>query len=395
MAKPRVSLVAAFTVALLAQDALAAPATAAAAAASGEAFTYRVGGRFHWDADSYDGVLSDAGAGGRRFETELRRARVESSGTFLEDFAWVFDIDVFDRGGTRDAEVFAAGLTYTGWRWADLFVGRQKEPFGLERLSSSNAIASIERNYYVGASDVSRQPHFGVRFDGEAGPLHWSAGLFSPNGNPKKSNGSDRVAFTGRLFGTPIDDGDRVLHLGFGYTDRGLDDPESQRGFGVRVARTAEALQSGSVLADDDHQYGLEMLYLQGAWFLQGEVFQRRLSSAGGGPDGTVRSHYVQLAWTVTGERRDYLASRGIPDAIRPAGPRGALELVAKYDGIVFDVDGLDDQEATGYLLGANWYVNRYARVMLNLIRLDSDGIAAQGLDDKSTVISARLQVAI
>jgi phosphate-selective porin OprO and OprP len=393
MTRLLVNLLAVFAVAIAAQAALAPPASAAGASV-GEV-TYRVGGRFHWDADSYDGALSDAGAGGRRFETQLRRARFETSGTFLEDFAWVFDVDVFDRGGTRDAEVFAAGLTYSGWRWADVFIGRQKEPFGLERLASSNAIASIERNYFVDATDASRQPHFGIRFDGHTGPLRWSAGLFSPNGNPKNADGGDRIAFTGRLFGTPLDDGERTLHLGFGYTDRGLEDPELQQGFGVRVARTGDALPSRSILADDDRQLGLEALYLNGPWSVQSEAFQRRMSGADGGPDGTVRSYYVQLAWTVTGESRGYLASRGIPGMIRPAGPRGAVELVAKFDDMVFDVDGLPDQQATGYLLGANWYVNRYVRVMLNVVRLDTDGFVPQGLDDKSTVVSARLQVAI
>lgn len=358
-------------------------------------FTYKIGGRIQWDTDSYDGALSSAGTGDRRFNTLLRRARIETSGTILEDFGYVLDVNINDKSADRSAEIHAAGLKYTGWERVDVFVGRDKEPFGLEELASSKAISSIERNYFTDASDVDAQPHFGFRVDGKGGPVGWSVGAFSPDGNPKTSGGSDRIALTGRVFGAPIADDERVLHLGAAYTDRRLDDPELLRGFSVKVAKTGDAIAARQILADEDRALGLELLYLQGPWSLQAEAFQRDLKGAGGGPDGEVRHFYLQGTWTITGESRGYSAQRGIPGQVNPAGRRGAVELVAKYDDLAFDVDGEPEQNVSGYLIGANWYVNRHVKLMLNVIRVTSDDVIASGLDDDATVISTRLQVAI
>jgi phosphate-selective porin OprO and OprP len=356
-------------------------------------FTFKLGGRVMWDADSYDGAQS--ADGNRRFNTELRRARLETSGTLLTDFSYVFDVNINDQSADKDAEVFAAGLKYTGWRHVDLFIGRDKEPFGLEEMTSSKAISSIERNYFTDATDADAQPHFGVRLDGKSGPLGWSVGAFNPNGNPQDSDGSDRYALTGRVFGAPLLDGDRVLHLGAGYTDRRLDEAQPAAGFGIRVAKTGDRLGSREIVIDDDRQAGIEVLFLNGPWSLQGEAFRRDMTGAAGGPDGVVRHYYLQATWTVTGETRGYRAGQGIPGIIVPEGPRGALELVAKIDDIEFDVDGEADQTVSGYLIGANWYANKHVKVMLNVIRVNTDEIVESGLDDDATVIAARLQVAI
>jgi phosphate-selective porin OprO/OprP len=387
-------------VAAIAWLAIAAP-TGPAQAASGlrassddGSYTVSLGGRVMWDTDTFDGALNRDHDGERRFDAQLRRARVELAATAHQTFHGILDVNINDDNGIGSAEVHAAGVRYSGWRIADVFIGRNKEPFGLEELTSSKAISSIERNYFTEATDVDSQAYFGVRLDGKAGPLGWSAGVFNPAGNPQSDDGGDRLAFTGRVFAAPIHQDGRVLHLGAAYTDRNLDQPISTSGFKLDIAEAGGELDSSTVMVDEDRQGGLEALYLEGPFSIQAEAFRRDLSGAPGEPDAQVDHQYLQVTWAVTGESRGYKRSEGIPGMIRPGGRRGAVELVAKLDRIRFDVDGRPDEEAQGVLVGANWYPNQHVKLMVNVIRVSSDGVVGAAEDDNATVLSTRVQFA-
>lgn len=359
-------------------------------------YTFRLGGRLQWDMDSFDGVLNAANDGERRFNSQLRRGRIELSGSLPNEFEWVFDVNFFDNG---DTEIHAAGVRYSGWRLADVFVGRTQEPFGLDELTSSKAIATMRRTAINDATDADSQAHYGVRLDGVAAGIGWSAGMFNPADNPRREDGGDRLAFTGRVFGAPINDDARVLHFGAAYTDRNLDAAETLHGFRLRVAESRERVPSATLLARNDRQIGLEALFMDGPLSLQAEYFIRDLPGAAGGRDGKVRSHYLQAAWTLSGESRGYKASRGVPGMITPAGRRGAVELVARVEHLAFDHDGAGqgrarDQKARIVIAGANWYVNRNVKLMFNLSRVDTSNLTEPAEDDDGLALSARLQVA-
>jgi len=357
-------------------------------------YTVKLGGRIMFDTDSYDGVLNRDNDGERRFDTELRRTRIESSGSVYRNWQWVADLNFNDDPDAPTTEWHALGIRYTGFSAFSIFVGRDKEPFGLEELISSKAISSIERNYFTEATDVDSQPHHGIRLDGQAGPVGWSAALNSPVDRPQQENGDDRIAFTGRLFGAPIHDDTRTLHLGAGFTDRNLDQPIRQSGFKLDIAETGGELDSSSRLIRQDRQAGIEVMYLNGPYSLQSELFRKDTPGAGPEPDGTVDAWYLQFTWSVTGEPRTYKAAQGIADIVKPAGALGALELVAKVDRIDYRADGRDHETVTGYLAGVNWYVNPNVRLMLNYIHVDSDNLTAPGEDTTADVISTRIQFA-
>lgn len=359
------------------------------------AYNFELGGRLMWDMDSFDGILNLPNGGDRRFNSRLRRARLELAGQFPGDFEWIFDVNFLDDGSGGDAEVHAAGLRYTGWQAAEVFVGRIKEPFGLEELTSSKAISSMRRAVLTEATDADNQPYYGIRFDGMLGKVGWSVGAFNPNGNPSTDDGSDRFALTGRVFTAPIAADDRVLHLGAAYTDRNLDQAEELTAFRLGIAESAdERPVADALLAREDRQVGLEALYIHGAWSLQSEYFLRELRGAEAAPDADVRSHYLQGTWTVTGQGRRYDPRQGIPEIIRPDGPGGAVELVARWERIVFDRPEQVNPTARLYVGGINWYVNRNVKLMLNVTRLETDDVAADVAEDDALVYSGRIQVA-
>lgn len=376
---------------LLAATVAGATSVDAATIGDGTPYSLDIGGRLMWDMDRFDDVLNLENDGEWRFNTQLRRARLEMSGKLPGHFDWVLDVNYLD--DTNDTEIHAAGLRYSGWRFANVFFGRDKEPFGLEELASSKAISLLRRNVFTDATDVDRQSHYGLRLDGFAGPVGWSAGVFNPGGNPTTEDGSDRLAFTGRVFTAPIQDGNRVLHFGVAATDRNLDTAESLRGFGLRVAETGERIASASILAEDDRQLGLEALYLNGAFSLQAELFLRDLDGPDGGPDGLVDSQYLQATWTVTGETRGYRAAQGVPGMPTPTNG-GAVELVARAERIEFDRDGADDQSGRIYVIGVNYYPNRNVKLMFNLSHADTDALVGAGQPDDGLAMSGRIQVA-
>lgn len=355
-------------------------------------YSFELGGRAMWDMDSFDGVLNRAHDGERRFDAQLRRARIEMSGDLPGEFDWKFDVNFLENG---DSEVHAAGLRYGGWRFASVFVGRDKEPFSLEELTSSNALSTIRRNFLVEATDADNQPNYGIRLDGFVGPVGWSAGLFNPNGNPKNADGGDRIAYTGRVFGAPIHADDRVLHFGAAYSDRNLDQAQELPGFSVRAAESADRLPTSVLLTREDRQAQVEFLYLDGPISIQGEHFWRDMKGTDANPDAQVRSQYLQATWTVTGETRGYKASAGVPGMVRPSHRRGALELVAKAENILFDRRGEPNPEARSYLLGANWYANPAIKFMFDVSWFETRHLVPDGADDDSLVFSGRIQVAI
>ena len=60
------------------------------------AFSFKLGGRIMWDADSFDGVLNRSNDGSRRLSKDLRRSRLELGGTAYDAWKFKFDVDIKD-----------------------------------------------------------------------------------------------------------------------------------------------------------------------------------------------------------------------------------------------------------------------------------------------------------
>jgi phosphate-selective porin OprO/OprP len=92
--------------------------------ADGE-FAIKVGARLHADFAVHNG---DRDTGRAAVDgTELRRARIELSGTMYRDWRWAAETDLAD----NDVSVKDFWLSYTGFDKFDLTVGHQKQPYSL------------------------------------------------------------------------------------------------------------------------------------------------------------------------------------------------------------------------------------------------------------------------
>ena len=381
--------------------------------------SFQFGGRLMLDYDSYDFDNNKEPAEAKdASEAEWRRTRITAKGTVKKDWDYGLTVNIDD--GDSSADINTAYIKYSGFKPISLTVGKFKEPFGLERLTSSKWISTIERGmmYEILESSctsadykekclASGQPDLGgVMVSGvhpEMGNLNWALGVFDDG--VREKDGDDNYGFTGRIAVAPRLSDDSFMHLGLAFSEREIEDGESAAGYKAQTrlgVHTADKYTLGEIKAmDDASQWGLEAAFVTGPFSLQIEYMD--LDIDGGNytennmtkksDDLESESYYIQGTWTLTGEHRSYKTKGAYFDKIEPKAAMGAWELVARYEEADAEVAGIEN-EAEKLVLGVNWYANSNVKFMLNYIDAEVDyGDAARKTDD-GDAISFRAQYA-
>ena len=293
---------------------------------------FNIGGRIQWD---YNYAEADSASDADENNLDIRRARIFLKGTVDKnwDYKAQFNIgeDGSDAGTVEDLYI-----RYKGWgKQANLTVGRQKEPFGLEEQTSSKDISILERSALTEQHTFGRST--GVQLHGKGSNWTYGIGLFE-NETADSDKGAEDVALTGRVTYAPINEGDNVLHLGFAFSERG-----GTQGVSANSAESA---------------YALEVAGVNGAFHYQGEYFDTDQV------DGdSIDGFYVQAGWVLTGESRPY--KDGKFKIIKPSSDTGAWEAVIRYEdgfGNFSDIE-LPRTDGNQLALGLNYYPNSSVRI--------------------------------
>lgn len=374
-------------------------------------FKWRLRGRLHVNGGFFrndDGALKRTPL---EDGVDIRRARLTLESTIWK--AWDFKIqyDFATTGGGDE------GLrdVYLRYRFQDLpnawplavTVGQFKEPLGLESLMSSNDMTFIERalgtrvfHDFGGGSDGRR---VGVGLHTYGHEL-WTAsaavfGKAAAGNEFGKDQESDPLVFAGRVTLAPIQAEDRVVHLGFGGSWLKFDGPTAVRFRMVPEARMGESVRliDTGFLPDTRTVVRLmpEAAVLYGPVSLQGEYLRAQLF---GQDDHDFDSWYVQAAWTITGEPREYDFEDGIfknphPHSMVGQGGIGAWEVAARYSMLdLGDCANPLCAKEKNFTADLNWYVNPNAKLMFNYVRvLDLNQGAFEGANPDIFEASARL----
>ncbi len=352
-------------------------------------FSIKIGTRLHAEASAHSGDLppgSDANDG-----TELRRARIETSGKFAGNWRWAAEVDFAD----NDTSVKDFWLGYTAKNGTKLSFGHQKQPYSLVVEMSSNDIPFIERSVdnFLLLPFVDRAIGFRAEHSGN----HWfaAAGVFGEAVSPGTENDEGWGA-SGRFVYSPIITDDQVLHLGIRAS---LREPSTES-FRIKDETThlsnLAIVDSGQITAVDRATLtGLEAAYVRDAFSIVGE-YTALASDRNGLADLDFDGWNVYSTWSLTGESRAsvYRIDAGEFKRLKPAtefdmdnGTWGAWELALRYANINLN-DGLFIGGEESVLTSAlNWYPNSNVRFMLEWSRiLDTDSStplrqAADGLD--------------
>ncbi|OZB03072.1 MAG: ATPase, partial [Marinobacter sp. 34-60-7] len=300
--------------------------------------SFQLGGRLQWD---YDATQSDAN-GVDTTDFDVRRARLYAKGHF-GDWAYKAQFNVAESNGAKGGTAEDLYIRYLGFgSAATVTIGKQREPFGLEQLTSSKDISALERSAITERYAPDRNG--GIQLSGKGDNWTYGIGYFEANGDG--SDDFNNTAVTARGTVAPIQTNNMVVHLGAGYTTR---DAYTQ--------------------ADEVDTFNLELAGASGPFHAQAEYFD----SEEGQVD--VDGYYVQLGWIITGESRPYKA--GVFKRVKPASPKGAWEVVARFedgDGKYSDV-GLATTDGEQTTLGLNYYANNNVRVGVSYM----DGEEANG----------------
>jgi phosphate-selective porin OprO/OprP len=158
-------------------------------------------------------VQSEAGdQGDARFSdgndrVYLRRARINATGRFLEEFNFRAELEL--AGSLANTSAFRAQLTdgYVNWNRfdsANVRVGQFKTPFGFEQLYQDSQLTFAERSLVSDRLTPGRQ--LGAQAGGEYwfDRFNWAVGVFNGNGINQNFNDNDRFLEVGRVSVAPV-----------------------------------------------------------------------------------------------------------------------------------------------------------------------------------------------
>lgn len=355
-------------------------------------YALKIGTRLHAEASTHSGDLpagSDPVDG-----TELRRARIETKGTFGEVWDWVAEVDFADN--STSIKDFHLGFTTDGG--TKISFGHQKQPYSLMVEMSSNDIPFIERSVDNFLAIPFSDRALGVRV--ERSGEHWFAagGVFGESVSPNVGQNDEGWGVSGRYVWAPILEDDRVLHLGVRALTRApSSDTDSIRIRDETTHMSNLRIVDTGVLTDVDRTNvaGVEAAYAQGPFSIVGE-YSALDGSRDGLPDVSFDSWSVYTTWSLTGESRAsiYRMSAGEFKRLKPSrsfdldeGAWGAWEVAFRYASIDLNDGAVIGGEESVFTSALNWYLNTNMRLMLEWSTIvDTDGStalrqAADGLD--------------
>jgi len=342
----------------------------------------QIGGRFMLDYDSFDGVHNASNNGNSGSDSEIRRGRIFIKSAFNKNWETKLQINVDDKGNKDRFE--DAYLKYKGLSIGTVTIGKHKEGFGLEELTSSKYISTVERSMMTNAFAPGRS--YGVSVTGHKDKFNYSVGLFKLG---QDQNDDQTYSFTARLAYAPIMEKNNLLHFGIAASTR------DYSGNSYQISERAEVhlandkpAQSIASDADKVSLLGLESAWVNGPLSLQVEYQQASVSAVTGSTDADYSGYYIMGSYFFTGESRPY--KKGAFSKIKPQSSDGAWELVLRKSNLDL-VDNLSGTQTDNTTVGLNYYANASVRFMFNYITTDVEGPNYTGEKD-GNAISLRAQ---
>ena len=299
--------------------------------------------------------------GEQRDRGQLRASRLLLRGTvgtgYVVRYLVAGEYKGFDVSADRDWEMTDVSLTFPLRGPATtLTVGKTKQPFVYEMVGDAANLAFQERvlsPFFVSRSVGARLSHvtadrrstlsFGVYNDSWAG-----SSSKGPN------DGTDVAARATRALWLE-EGGRRLLHVGASVRRVGADGGTLRYRGRPESNVSSYFVDTGTFAADRALHVGLEALWQHGPWSVIGEWVGAKVDAPASG-DPSFGGFYLGVSWVVTGENRPYDTSVGYARRVTPAGPDGALELVARASRVDLDGGGIRGGRFVKSYLGANWW---------------------------------------
>ncbi|WP_303291104.1 OprO/OprP family phosphate-selective porin [Marinobacter sp. SS5-14b] len=342
---------------LLTGMALALPLPAVA-----EELAVELGGYVAGGVDHYGAFYDEEGASSTT-RGVLRNAKLQLELAWGEHWEAELDGGYSIEGDKKEAELGDAYVQYLGDRRFRATLGRFKEPFGLERLTSYSSINTSERSLVTSAFAPGRSTGLQVGQFRKSGT--WALGVFTD-----EPDGGSTRAVTGRVTRAPVRSDAGVLHLGAAASWRDLNDERFQIKDEGEVFSADNVIRSPRFDARDSWLAGLEAAWLSGRLALSAEAMTQSVRRTNG-ERWQYSGAYLQASLFLTEDQRRY--SRGEFKRVKPQHRGGAWELVLRHSAVDLRDRGLG-AEASVTAVGLNYYLGKAFQVRVNYLLPEISG---------------------
>lgn len=308
--------------------------------------------------------------------SEFRRSRLSLKLNAFDSLSAKLQLAAED----GELDVKDAYISWSGYDPIDITIGKQKEPFGFEKLLSSRNALMNERSMNTQAFAPGRA--LGVSFSGDGlkkNALTWQLGYFSPEN-------SEQSAITGRLTYAPIIQKKLTLHLGFAFSERDYGGEEYRINETLEVHTADSLIESKKLDVNKVSLKGFEFLWQRQGLTALAEWQTSKVTTL----DNNIYEYdgsNIQLSYLFTMAKRKY--KKGMLSGVNF---QNQWELTARWSDLNLKEE---DRHAETLSLGVNYYFNKHIKFMVDVIHARYDYFnddALTKIEQEGNALSLRFQ---
>lgn len=342
----------------------------------GKITTFKFGGGFLYDFAAYkqdeDGRKQSDSSGYELEPTfKVRDFRITASGQFKTKRIISWKLGMMYDGISREWFVRESGFMINIPEiWSNIFIGRTKEGFSLNKVMVGYAGWTMERQM---ALDVIPILADGVKWLGflPDSRILWNVGIYNDVFSEGEGFSTYEWQFASRVGWLPVMTGDKrnIVHMGINYRYGETLNNE------IRLKSRPEAdpapyfIDTGKFPAQYSNHVGGEFYYRSGPLMLGTEFYMHRFNSIETN-NPVFRGGDVVVSYLLTGETRPYNTATGIfgfTPVNRPVfkGGPGAWEAIVRFSTLDLTSGTIEGGKFWRITPMVNWYLNKDIRFEL------------------------------
>lgn len=310
--------------------------------------------------DSLDQVLEPA--------FDVRDFRIVVSGQLKTKRIVSWKAGFMYNGDTKEWLVRETGLMVNVPElWGNIFIGRTKEGFSLNKVMNGYAGWTMERQM---ALDVIPILADGVKWMAYLPKkrVFWNLGIFTDWLSKSQSFSTFKWQFISRIGYLPIYDQDekKLLHVGLNFRYGEPANGEIQMRSRPETNPAPFFLSTGKFQTNQSNHMGYEIYYSQGPWMFGSEYYVHRFNSTSAN-NPVFYGGEVVASYMFTGESRPYNTSTSIYGFVpvnKPVfkGGPGAWEALIRFSTLDLDAGNLKGGKFWRITPMVNWYLSKDVR---------------------------------